>query len=124
MTMKRNILIADTSRLVAVRLFRMLEGINNVGQIFHTVNYEDMAEFIKIHIVDVILLDSGFLHEGYFKIMQSLNGEVDGKSLIIVMCDPGNDKFYRDFSPATGGNHFIDKFRDFEKIPEIISALN
>lgn len=119
------LLIVDDSLVIVARLFNLLTDQKNISGIYYAKAYEEAEYFFNKLIPDVILLD----------INLSLNG--DGRSGIdllrylkqhnyptkVVVVTNEVNPYYKELCVSLGADYFLDKSKDFEYIPGIISHL-
>lgn len=125
--MKKDIqlLIVDDSLIIVARLFNLLTDQKNISGIYYAKAYEEAEGFFNKLIPDVMLLD----------INLSLNG--DGRNGIdllrylkqhhyptkVVVLTNESNPYYKDLCVSLGADYFLDKSKDFEYIPGIVSHL-
>jgi two-component system, OmpR family, response regulator len=118
-----SVLLVEDSRLQAERLretILLTPGVQLAG----TVDTEaDAVAALKRWPVDVVLLDLHLRAGTGFGVLRSIsNGEV-GKVVPIVLTNHDLGE-YRRAAAALGAHYFLDKLRDFERLPELLAAIN
>jgi two-component system OmpR family response regulator len=115
------VLLVEDSDVLAQRLneaIRHLRGINLIG----VTDTEAVAIAVaKKEGVDVIVLDLHLKQGTGFGIMRAL-AALQRKPVIIVLTNFDLPK-YKQTSLAFGARHFLDKARDFGRLPELLIGL-
>ena len=119
---KKSILIVDDSILLAERLIDMLKSMENVDSIKHAGTYAEamvLLEQTKLHIV---FLDISLPDKSGVALLSSIKKNYP--DIMVIMFTNQAGDYYRTLCMKKGANYFIDKSKDFELIPGIISSLN
>jgi DNA-binding NarL/FixJ family response regulator len=118
---QKSILIVDDSRIIVDRLLQMLKGLKNIGPIGHAGNYSTAVSFLAESRSDLVLLDINLPDRSGIALLQFIKSAYP--NIIVIMITNQADDYYRNICQRMGADYFIDKSRDFEQIPVIISSL-
>ena len=120
-TGKHSILIIDDSEFITTRVIELLNAVDNVEQIHAAASYkEGVAAFNSIK-PSLVLLDINLPDKNGIEFLRYLKAE--NQSPDVIMLTNQSDSYYRNLCRKLGAKEFIDKSKDFEKLPGIISAL-
>src|SRR5579863_898759 len=117
-----SVLLVEDSQLLADRLREAIlteQGLELVD----TVDSETAAvALLKQRPIDVVLLDLHLRGGTGFGVLRAINsGEVgDVIAIILTNHDLGE---YRRAAAALGARHFLDKLRDFDRLPDVLRAI-
>lgn len=117
----KSILIVDDSRLIAERLSTMLEMAKNVGPIRHADDYSSALRHLAEEPPDIVLLDVNLPGKSGIALLQYIKS-IYSTMIVIIITNQAED-YYRRICLKMGADYFIDKSREFEQIPIIISVL-
>jgi DNA-binding NarL/FixJ family response regulator len=121
-TERKVILIVDDSSLITDRLEEMLHDIQGIDSILKASDYDEAISIIAKHKTDILFLDIhlpgkngiellGFIKDNYPKIK------------VVMLTNEASD-YYRNICKKAGAAYFVDKSKEFELIPGIVSSLN
>lgn len=115
------VLIVDDSYLIIERLTDMLEELENIGSITHAYTVAEALDAIKKSKPDVILLDINLPDSNGIDMLRIVKQDYPG--IIVVMLTNQANDYYRQLCLKLGADHFIDKSKEFDLIPDIIATL-
>lgn len=115
------LLIIDSSVFIIERLVNMLEEVKNIKKVITATDYETALEILYKEPADVVLLDIQMPEKNGIDLLKHIVYNFPETS-VIVLSNLVSD-FYQKLCIAEGAVHFVDKTKDFDKIPELISAL-
>ena len=113
------ILIVDDSVVILDRLIRMLEESKNI-QFVHAGNYHDAIQLLNGITPDLVLLDIHLPDKSGIELLRTIKEKY--QHIIVVMITNNVNDYYRKHCRTLGAEYFVDKSKDFNLIPEIISA--
>ncbi|HTW75334.1 MAG TPA: response regulator [Steroidobacteraceae bacterium] len=117
-----SVLLVEDSRVLAERLRETLLSVPGV-QLAGTVDSEAEAiAALQRHPVDVLLLDLHLRQGTGFGVLRALGGEQAGKLVVIVLTNYDLAE-YRRAAAALGARHFLDKLRDFDRLPTLLQQI-
>jgi DNA-binding NarL/FixJ family response regulator len=115
------VLLVEDSKVLTDRLTDALNQITAVNLI-GTVDTEDAAvAFVGRESVDVIILDLHLKRGTGFGVMRSL-ANTRSRPKIIVLTNYDLPE-YKNVALALGATHFLDKARDYGRIPELLHEI-
>jgi DNA-binding NarL/FixJ family response regulator len=115
------ILVVDDTDLVVQRLLEILKELECVESLFKAYSYDEAVEQIEKELPAIVLLDiqmpgkNGIELLGYIK--------KNFPEIIVIMLTNKVSYYYKELCESMGANHFVDKSREFEKIPRIIESF-
>jgi DNA-binding NarL/FixJ family response regulator len=115
------LLIVDSSLFIIERLVGMLNDVKNIGKIFTATNYETALDVLNIENAQVVLLDIQLPGKNGIELLKYIVGHYPNTK-VIVLSNLVSD-YYQKLCRAEGAYYFIDKSKDFDKIPEVISSI-
>ncbi|MBS1510991.1 MAG: response regulator [Bacteroidetes bacterium] len=115
------ILIVDDSKVVIERLTPALNELPLKKELLIGFNYEEAVQLLKENNIDIAILDVNMPGKSGIDILKFIKENKYPVKLVVIMTeDPTEDK--KQLCTNLGADYFLDKFTDFEKIPEIISG--
>ena len=115
------VLIVEDSPIVAERLRESLLGVRGL-KIIDTIDRENKAiEAIERGGIDVVVLDLRLNRGTGFGVLRAL-GARDERPVVIIFTNYDLPE-YRRQALALGADYFLDKARDFERLPNLIETL-
>jgi two-component system chemotaxis response regulator CheY len=120
-TPRKSILIVDDSMLIVDRLQQMLKGSEITGSINHAGDYDTALSLLAQIRPEIVLLDINLPGKSGLSILKYIKDNYP--SSIVIMITNQADDYYRKICTRMGADHFVDKSKDFEQIPLIISSL-
>ncbi len=120
MKYKPTIIIVDDSKIIVDRIIELLNELPYTGTILYAYNFEEGIKLIENKKADIILLDINLPGKSGIDLLKFIKEKTYFFSLIIVMTeDPSEAK--KEVCAKLGAQYFLNKFSDFEMIPDIIS---
>ncbi|HTI92919.1 MAG TPA: response regulator transcription factor [Puia sp.] len=117
----KSILTVDDSPIVAERLEVILKGSTDTSLLRHAGDYTSALERMTEQAPDIVLLDIHLPGRSGIALLQFIKTHYP--SVVVIMITNQADEFYRNICKKMGADYFIDKSKDFEQIPTIISSL-
>jgi DNA-binding NarL/FixJ family response regulator len=118
---KHSILIIDDSEFITTRVIELLSGVENVDQIHSAASYEEGVAAFNTIKPSLVLLDINLPDKNGIEFLRYL--KASDQTPDVIMLTNQSDSYYRNLCRKLGAKEFIDKSKDFERLPEIISAL-
>jgi two-component system, OmpR family, response regulator len=117
-----SVLLVEDSRVLAERLRETLLSVPGV-QLAGTVDSEaDAVALLQRQPVDVVLLDLHLRQGTGFGVLRSIPNDQVRKTVVIVLTNYDLAE-YRRAAAALGARHFLDKLRDFERLPILLQEI-
>src|ERR1700689_2311728 len=117
-----SVLLVEDSRVLAERLRETVLSVPGV-QLTGTVDSEaDAVAALQRHPVDVLLLDLHLRQGTGFGVLRAIPGSPARKVVVIVLTNYDLAE-YRRAAAALGARHFLDKLRDFDRLPTLLQQI-
>jgi DNA-binding NarL/FixJ family response regulator len=117
-----SVLLVEDSNLLADRLREALLGVHGT-ELVATVDSEAAAvQLLSERAVDVVLLDLHLRDGTGFGVLRAISLGQAGKVVAIVLTNHDLGE-YRRAATALGARHFLDKLRDFDRLPELLQQI-
>jgi DNA-binding NarL/FixJ family response regulator len=121
-TRNLSVLLVEDSRVLAERLRETLLSVPGV-QLAGTVDSEaDAVAALQRQPVDVVLLDLHLRQGTGFGVLRAIPADRVKKTVVIVLTNYDLAE-YRRAAAALGARHFLDKLRDFERLPILLQQI-
>ncbi|MCG3167512.1 MAG: Response regulator GacA [Bacteroidia bacterium] len=120
-TASLKVLTVDDSQIVSENLGEMLNDIQNINWIGHAFTLSDAYLHIIEKEPEVIILDIQMKEESGFELLEFLKQK--HPEIQVMMFTNLSYLPYRKKSIELGAKYFLDKSTEFEKIPEILTAI-
>jgi CheY-like chemotaxis protein len=117
----KTILIVDDSPLITERLEAMLRGLDNIGSVECAGDYPSALQLFITTPPDIVLLDINLPGRSGLDLLRHIKANYPSK--IVIMLTNQSGDFYRNICKKLGADYFIDKSKDFEDLPFIVSSL-
>jgi DNA-binding NarL/FixJ family response regulator len=117
----KTIVIVDDSLLITERLQAMLRELENIGSVECTGDYPSALQLLVKMSPDIVLLDINLPGRSGLDLLRHIKTNYPA-SIVIMLTNQSGD-FYRNICKKLGADYFIDKSKEFEDIPVIVSSL-
>jgi two-component system, OmpR family, response regulator len=118
-----SVLLVEDSQLLADRLREAILAVPGI-QLAGTVDTEAAAvTLLKQRAVDVVFLDLHLRGGTGFGVLRAINSGEAGNVIAIVLTNHDLGE-YRRAAAALGARHFLDKLRDFDRLPELLQQID
>ena len=117
----KNLLIIDSSVFIIERLVSMFEELKNIEKIFTATDYNTALEVLYREKAGIVLLDIEMPEKNGIDLLKHIVYHFPNTK-VIVLSNQVSD-YYQKLCKAEGAFHFIDKSKDFDKIPELILSV-
>jgi two-component system, OmpR family, response regulator len=117
-----SVLLVEDSRVLAERLRETLLSVPGV-QLAATVDSEaDAVAALQREPLDVILLDLHLRQGTGFGVLRAIPGS-KAKNVVVIVLTNYDLAEYRRAAAALGASHFLDKLRDFDRLPTLLQEI-
>jgi DNA-binding NarL/FixJ family response regulator len=117
-----SVLLVEDSRVLAERLRETLLSVPGV-QLAGTVDSEaEAVAVLQRQPVDVVLLDLHLRQGTGFGVLRAIPTDQVRKTVVIVLTNYDLAE-YRRAAAALGARHFLDKLRDFDRLPTLLQQI-
>ncbi len=117
-----SVLLVEDSRVLAERLRETLLSVPGV-RLAGTVDSEaDAVAALQSGAVDVVLLDLHLRQGTGFGVLRAMPASQAGRVVVIVLTNYDLAE-YRRAAAALGVRHFLDKMRDFDRLPALLQQI-
>jgi|SRR5665213_2262128 len=117
-----SVLLVEDSRVLAERLREALLAVPGV-QLAGTVDSEaEAVAALQRQPVDVVLLDLHLRQGTGFGVLRAIPSDRVRKTVVIVLTNYDLAE-YRRAAAALGARHFLDKLRDFDRLPALLQQI-
>lgn len=107
---------------IVERLVIMLKEMKDIEKIFTATNYDTALEILYKERSGIVLLDIQLPDKNGIDLLKHIVYHFSDTK-VIVLSNLVSD-FYQKLCKTSGAYHFIDKSRDFDKIPEVIMSVS
>jgi DNA-binding NarL/FixJ family response regulator len=111
----------DDSAIIVERLRNMLEDSKNIGPIWQAGDYSSAVRQLAESQPDIALLDINLPGKSGIALLQYIKSVYP--SIIIIMISNQEEDFYRKICLRMGANFYIDKSKEIDLLPSVISTL-
>lgn len=118
----RTLLIVDSSLFIIERLVDMLKEVNLSEKIFTATDYDTALDILYRENAGIVLLDIQLPDKNGIDLLKHIVYHFPDTK-VIVLSNLVSD-FYQKLCKTAGAYRFIDKSRDFDKIPEVIMSVS
>jgi DNA-binding NarL/FixJ family response regulator len=117
----RTLLIVDRSLFIVERLVDMLKEVSFIKKIFTATDYDTALDILNREKAGIVLLDIQLPGKNGIELLKHIVFHFP-ESKVIVLSNLVSD-FYQKLCKTAGAFHYIDKSKDFDKIPEVILSI-
>ena len=118
---ERSILIIDSSFLIIERLTNILKDVDEVSEIYKATGFEEAVEILKERKINIVLLDIQLPGKNGIELLKFIVQSFPEIKVVVVTNQVS--VYYQRLCKTLGAVSFIDKSRDFDLIPEMVSVL-
>ena len=115
----KTILIIDDSLLITERIQVMLNGWEKIGTVERAGDYPAALQLLTTVPPDIVLLDINLPGRSGLDLLRHIKGNYP--SIRVIMLTNQSGDFYRNICKKLGADYFIDKSKEFEDLPVIVS---
>lgn len=115
-----NVLIVDNSADIISRFKEMFAEIHTVKAVYSAYTCEEALEQIKKNKPDIIILDLNIPGNDSFKCLSEIKKVFGGTFIALSSREDKTDAYqYK----LLGVDYLLDKYHEFEKVPEILLSI-
>lgn len=115
------VLIVDDSYLIIERVKDILSDIIKPERMLHAHTFTDGLEMLEENKPDILILDINLPDTNGIELLRLVKNKYPA-TIVIMLTNQGGD-YYRQLCLKIGADHFIDKSKDFDLLPEIFISL-
>jgi DNA-binding NarL/FixJ family response regulator len=115
------ILVVDDTDLIVQRLFEILTEMECVAGLYKANCYEEAEQLLALNHPCLVLLDIQLPGKNGIELLGFIKKEYP--HIIVIMLTNKVSYYYKELCESMGCDHFVDKSREFEKIPAIIESF-
>lgn len=116
-----HVFIVDDSPAIRARIVELLGRVERVSIVGEADNARDAIAGILRARPDCVLLDLHLFGRTGFDVMRAVHAEAPEIDFVVLTNHAESQ--YRDASVAAGARHFLDKAREFMRVPEVIAGI-
>lgn len=116
------LLLVEDSRVLAERLREALLSVPGVQLAGSADSEADAVSLLQRHAIDVIVLDLHLRQGTGFGVLRAIPSGLQPRPVVIVLTNYDLAE-YRRAAAALGARHFLDKMRDFERLPTLLQQI-
>jgi len=116
-----NVLLVEDSRVLADRLIELIDQNSAVNLVGKVDTERDAIALLRCTAVDVVILDLRLKQGNGFGVLKSLPGKTP-RPQVIVLTNYDLPE-YRRMATQLGADFFLDKSREYHRLPEILEQL-
>lgn len=118
---KIKVLIVDDSNIVVERLSAIIAEVPAAGPVLISNSFDQAVNTIKSALPDIVLLDIQLPEKSGIELLSLVKSDYPDIKTIIVTNRAS--AYYKNLCREMGADFFLDKSKEFEKIPGIIETL-
>ena len=119
---KKTILIVDDSLFILERLMKMLQKLGTANLILTASNYGDAQQILQQTKIDITILDIHLQARSGIDLLRMAR-ELYPDTLVIMLTNQVSEQVAIECKKL-GADYFLDKSKDFAKIPVIFGSLD
>lgn len=120
-SLKKNLLIIDSSLLIIKRLISLLKEKKLVKEIFAATDIKQAVTHLQNINLDIVLLDIQLPGKNGIELLKFINKNYPEIKVIVFSNLVSN--YYQRLCKSNGATCFIDKSKDFDQVPEVILSI-
>lgn len=109
----------DDSKIICDRITALLKEIPGTSDILCGYNFKDGMQLIKTHKPEVVIFDINLPDNNGIELLRTIKEKKYPVKVVIMMTEDASEE-KKEKCLQLGADHFLNKFTDFERIPEII----
>jgi len=117
-----SVLLVEDSQLLADRLREAMQVASGIELVATVDNEAAAVAFLKQRRIDAVLLDLHLRGGTGFGVLRAINNGEVGNVTAIVLTNHDLGE-YRRAAAALGARYFLDKLRDFDRLPELLQRM-
>lgn len=116
------VLVVDDSLSTNIRMEEMLKELENVQQVLLAGSFEEGISLVNRESPDIVLLDISLPDMSGIELLKVIRQKYP--AMKVVMVSNQAYEYHRELCKTLGALHFFDKTLEFDRIPDLISAIN
>jgi DNA-binding NarL/FixJ family response regulator len=116
-----NVFIVDDSVWIRVRLAQALALLPGVALVGEAASAAEAVAGILRTLPDAVLLDMNLVGRTGLDVMRAVCPKAPGIAFVVLTNHPESQ--YRDACMAAGARYFLDKSREFDRVPAILAEI-
>jgi two-component system, OmpR family, response regulator len=116
------LLLVEDSRVLADRLVELIDQTATVELVAHVDNERDASALLRDQSIDVVILDLQLRQGTGFGVLKSLP-RTGPRPRVIVLTNFDLPAYRRE-ATELGADYFLDKSREYHRVPEILEGLS
>jgi DNA-binding NarL/FixJ family response regulator len=116
------VLIVDDSPIIITKLVELLQEVCTIRNIKSSASYTHAIETLNAYNPDVVLLDINLPDKSGIQLLRYV--KLNLPKATVIMVTNQNSTYYRNLCIDLGAEHFLDKSKDFEALPSILTSLS
>jgi DNA-binding NarL/FixJ family response regulator len=117
----KTILIVEDSPLIADRLCDMLKVLSDVGFVDHVGDCSSAMRHLRESLPDIVLLDINLPGCSGLDLLRHIKSHHPDTA--VIMLTNQVDSYYRKKCKELGAAYYLDKSKEFEKVPFVVASL-
>ncbi len=113
--------IIDNSIEIIQRISEQLMGNQVIKNIFHALSYDEAIDLLHQHEHDIFLMDLDIRSNKAVKLLKEIKKKQ--KQTIVIVLVNQSEKHIADAFKLYGADYVIDKYHEFDQIPELMNTL-
>lgn len=118
---KMTVLIVDDSPIIITKMIELIEDVKTITALKTCGTYDSAIELLNNYTPNVILLDINLPGTSGIELLKYTKAYLPN-TFVIIVTNQGSE-YYKERCFKIGADHFVDKSKDFDKIPSILSSL-
>lgn len=119
---KMPVLIVDDSPLIIIKITELLEDFNAVTILKACRSYAEAVNELEFYLPKIALLDINLPDKSGIELLQFIKGK--SPETIVIMFTNQSSDYYKKLCLNKGADYFLDKSKDFDHIPLILTSLS
>jgi len=120
-TQDLQVLLVEDSAIICNLITNLVNNVAGVSVAEKVESEEDAIEAVNHGNVDVVILDLQLRHGTGFGVLRAMR-KMTQRPVVLVLTNFALST-YRESALALGARHFLDKSRDYERLPRILTEL-
>lgn len=118
---KKTVLIVDDSILIMERMIPILEEIENIAFVVQAGSFREGVEVLNSLNPDMVLLDINLPDKSGIELLRMIREKQ--MEITVLMITNHADSYYMEICKKLGAKQFLDKSKDIDLIPGVLSAV-
>ncbi len=117
---KKTVLIVDDSILIMERMIPILEEIEHISFVVQAGSFREGVEVLNSLNPDMVLLDINLPDKSGIELLRIIREQQ--MEITVLMITNHADSYYMEICRKLGARHFLDKSKDIDLIPTVLST--